>query len=78
MQANDLSNFSFRLAGYGCYIVTYTTGRGDYYKAYVTDMISIDRTKNADWAKLSDIRALANLCKRTGTHYHANGEPFNN
>lgn len=76
MKANDLSNFSFALAGSGHYKVTYTTGRGDYYKALITDMPSIDRTKNAEWAKLGDIKHLANLCKRTGTHYHANGEIF--
>lgn len=77
MKANDLSNFSFTFAGAGHYKVTYTTGRGDYYKALITDMPSIDRTKNAEWAKLGDIKHLANLCKRTGTHYHASGEPFN-
>ena len=77
MKANDLSNFSFTFAGYGHYKVTYKTGRGDYYKALINEMPSIDRTKNAEWAKLSDIKHLANLCKRTGTHYHASGDPFN-
>lgn len=77
MKANDLSNFSFTLAGAGHYKVTYKTGRGDYWRALITDMLSIDRTKNADWAKVEDIKHLRNLCKRTGTHYHANGQPFN-
>ena len=31
MKANDLSNFTFRRSGSGCYNVTYVTGRGAYY-----------------------------------------------
>ena len=77
MKANDLSNFSFTFAGYGHYKVTYKTGRGDYWRALVTDMPTIDRTKNADWAKVEDIKHLRNLCKRNGTHYHSNGQPLN-
>ena len=77
MKANDLSNFAFTFAGYGHYKVTYKTGRGDYWRALITDMPSIDRTKNAEWAKVDDIKHLRNLCKRNGTHYHSNGQPFN-
>ena len=76
MKANDLSKFSFAFAGYGHYKVTYTTGRGDYWRALINDMMSIDRTKNAEWAKVDDIKHLRNLCKRNGTHYHANGVAF--
>lgn len=76
MKANDLSKFSFAFAGYGHYKVTYTTGRGDYWRALITDMMIIDRTKNAEWAKVDDIKQLRNLCKRNGTHYHPNGVAF--
>ena len=76
MKANDLSKFSFAFAGYGHYKVTYTTGRGDYWRALINDMMSIDRTKNAEWAKVDDIKHLRNLCKRNGTHYDPNGVAF--
>ena len=76
MKANDLSKFSFAFAGYGHYKVTYTTGRGDYWLALINDMMSIDRTKNAEWAKVDDIKHLRDLCKRNGTHYHSNGVAF--
>ena len=76
MKANDLSKFSFAFAGYGHYKVTYTTGRGDYWRALINDMMSIDRTKNVEWAKVDDIKHLRNLCKRNGTHYHSNGVAF--
>lgn len=76
MKANDLSKFSFAFAGYGHYKVTYTTGRGDYWRALITDMMIIDRTKNSEWAKVDDIKHLRNLCKRNGTHYHPNGVAF--
>lgn len=76
MKANDLSRFIFNLAGYGHYRVTYKTGHGDYWRALVDDMPSIDATKNAEWAKVADIKHLRDICKRIGTHYHANGQPF--
>ena len=76
MKANDLSKFSFAFAGYGHYKVTYTTGRGDYWRALINDMMSIDCTKNAEWAKVDDIKHLRDLCKRNGTHYHSNGVAF--
>ena len=76
MKANDLSKFSFAYVGYGHYKVTYTTGRGDYWRALINDMMSIDRTKNAEWTKVDDIKHLRNLCKRNGTHYHSNGVAF--
>lgn len=77
MKANDLSNFSFLLVGSGHYRVTYTTWRGDFWRALITDMTIIDATKNAEWAKVADIKHLRYLCKLKGTHYHANGQPFN-
>ena len=76
MKANDLSNFTFRRSGSGCYNVTYTTGRGDFYTANINDMTIIDNTLHAEWAKLSTIKHLAYMCRLLGRHYHANGEPF--
>ena len=76
MRANDLSNFTFRRNGSGCYRVTYTTGRGDFYTANINDMTIIDNTLHADWARLSTIKHLAYLCRLLGRHYHASGTPF--
>lgn len=76
MKANDLSNFTFRRSGSGCYNVTYTTGRGDYYDAAITFMSLIDNTLHAPWAKLSTIKHLAYMCRLLGCHYHADGTPF--
>lgn len=74
VRANDLSNFTFRFNGRGRYKVTYKTPmRGDYWTALVTDRSTIDATKNADWAKVKDIKRLMFLCKQ-GTHYRKNGE----
>jgi hypothetical protein len=73
MKANDLSAFSFRFSGYGHYKVCYTTMRGDYYVNTIDDMTLIDATKNAEWAKVKDIEALRDACKR-GTHYNKAGE----
>lgn len=73
--SNDLHNFSFRLVSSGAYIVTYQTdSRGDFWRARIEDMPLIDATKNADVAKVKDIRALYNAVKRHGTHYNCNGE----
>ena len=76
MRANDLSKFTFYFRGYGHYLVTYTTDRGDYYKALVTDMPLIDATKNAEHAKICDIKALCSVVVRFGAHYHKDGTRF--
>lgn len=76
MRANDLSKFTFYFRGYGHYLVTYTTERGDYYKALVTDMTLIDATKNAEHAKIRDIKALRSFVVRFGAHYHKDGTHF--
>lgn len=75
MKANDLSQFSFRPTGSGQYRVVYfTISRGDYWVAYINDMTLIDATKNAEWAKVSDIKALRDAVKRKGIHYDKNGD----
>ena len=76
MRANDLSKFTFYFRGYGHYLVTYTTDRGDYYKALVNDMPLIDATKNAEHAKICEIEALRSVVVRFGAHYHKDGTRF--
>ena len=70
MKANDLSQFEFEQIGSGCYKVKYETRfRGDYWVASITDMTLIDATKNAEWAKLKDIKHLRDVVKAKGAHY---------
>lgn len=76
MKANNLQGFEFTKIGAGHYRVIYTTRRGDFWRATVTDMAAIDATLHADWAKLSDIKHLRDIVKRNGNHYHSNGEKF--
>lgn len=73
-KSDDLHNFSFRFAGYGAYVVTYTTDRrGDYWKARINNMLLIDATKNANVAHVKDIQALYDAVKRNGAHYRYDG-----
>lgn len=75
MKPNDLSCFSFRFVGTGHYKVTYTTPyRGDYWVALITDMTLIDATKNAEYAKSTDIQRLRGVVKRLGAHYSKFGK----
>lgn len=65
-----ISDFTFRPAGYGCYIVSFTsptTGR-TWHGARVTDMTLIDSTKNADEPTQSDLNALKAFCKQNGRY----------
>lgn len=69
--------FDFRFAGYGRYVVTYTTPkRGDFWRAHITDMTLIDDTKNAEAPTLAAFRRLRDAVKNNGTHYRRNGEPI--
>lgn len=69
--------FSFRFAGFGQYVVTYTTPtRGDYWRACITDMSLIDDTKNAEKPTGAALRRLRDAVKLNGTHYRRNGEPL--
>lgn len=74
MRSNDLHNFGFERVGSGCYRVTYTTGRGDYWVARINCMPMIDATLHADIAKISDIELLRDTVKFRGLHYSKNGE----
>lgn len=69
--------FDFRFAGFGQYIVKYTTPtRGDYWCARITDMQLIDDTKNAAEPTQAAFRRLRDAVKNNGTHYRRNGEPI--
>lgn len=76
MKSNDLSKFAFTDIGHNNYMVTYTTGRGDFYDGIIDDMNIIDSTKNAHIAKIKHIIKLRDKVKRVGVHYHSNGKPF--
>lgn len=59
-----ISDFRFKLCGYGQYYVTYTSPITDkHWTAYITDMTIIDATKNADEPKIKDLVDLKFLCK---------------
>lgn len=78
MVPNDLSAFIFKQTGYGRYKVTYTTPiRNDYWVATIDDMTLIDATKNAEYARGSDIKRLRDTVKRKGSHYSKCGKPIN-
>lgn len=76
MKSNDLSKFAFTDIGHNDYMVTYTTGRGDFYEGIIHDMELIEVTKNATIAKIKYIIKLRDNVKRVGIHYHSNGKPF--
>ena len=70
LHANDLSQFSFKKTGSGCYYVTYTTPNGRYYWGYtINDMGIIDDTLNAERAKLADIKHLRHICLTYGSKH---------
>jgi len=59
-----LSDFSFRLVGYGCYSVTYQSPvTGKCFSKRTNDMPLIDITKNADSPKIKDLNTLKKMCK---------------
>ena len=61
-----LSDFKFEFSGYGHYIVTYTSPVTDkMWTTRTTDMQLIDKTKNADTPKQSDLDLLKWVCKNT-------------
>ena len=68
LHANDLSQFTFTPKSTGSYKVTYTTPSGRYmYSVIINDMTLIDATRNANWAKLEDIKWLRYACINRGT-----------
>lgn len=60
-----ISDFQFRIAGYGLYKVTYTSPvTGKQWTAKTNDMELIDATKCADEPKRQDLETLKRVCKR--------------
>ena len=60
----SISDFTFRIAGYGHYRVTYTSPvTGKQWSATTSNMPLIDATKNEDEPKIKDLVALKRLCK---------------
>lgn len=68
--------FKFERAGFGVYKVTYTSDRGDYWRAYIEDMTLIDRTRNAEEPRRVDWENLKIVVQCKGSHYHKNGDVF--
>jgi len=60
----SISDFSFRISGYGHYIVTYTSPTtGKQWKKTVDAMELIDQTKNANDPKKCDLNKLKRIIK---------------
>ena len=69
-KSNDLHNFTFRFSGKGAYTVVYRTDiRGDYWRAYITDMGIIDAILHSDYVRSADLERLYYLVKLHGCHY---------
>ena len=61
----QLSDFSFKFAGYGHYKVTYTSPvTGKQWTRTTNDMPLIDDTKGEDDPKKKDLILLKEMCKR--------------
>ena len=60
----SIHDFNFLQIGYGQWIVYYTSpNTHKIWKAYTTDSILIDATKNTDWPKIKDLNHLKKICK---------------
>ena len=60
-----INDFSFRLSGYGHYVVTYTSPKTQkVWSTKTNDMVLIDLTKNEDNPKQKDLNTLKAVCKR--------------
>lgn len=61
-----LSDFIFKMVGYGHYKVTYTSPvTNKQWSRIITDMTLIDATKNADdYPKIKDLNHLKKIVKR--------------
>ena len=61
----SISDFNFKMAGYGHYTVTFTSQKtGKEWTTTTNNMPLIDATKNADYPKVKDLNNLKSLCKR--------------
>lgn len=60
----SITDFTFRITGYGHYRVTYTSPTtGKQWSTTTNNMPLIDATKNEDEPKAKDLVALKRLCK---------------
>ena len=60
----SITDFTFRIVGYGRYKVTYTSPvTGKSWTTETNDMMLIDATKNADEPKKKDLEILKWRCK---------------
>lgn len=60
----SISDFTFKVSGYGHYEVTYTSPlTGKEWTKVTNNMPLIDSTRNADSPKVKDLVALKNLIK---------------
>lgn len=60
----QLSDFSFKVSGYGRYEVTYTSPvTSKEWTTTTNDMGLIDATKNSDNPKVKDLESLKRICK---------------
>lgn len=64
MKKISISDFEFRMAGYGHYRVTYTSPvTGKQWSTVINDMTLIDATKNSENPKRKDLENLKWICK---------------
>ena len=60
----SLSDFNFKMVGYGQWNVTYFSPiTGKQWTRYTTNAPLIDETKNSDNPKVCDLNRLKKLCK---------------
>ena len=73
------SDFDLTFKGRGAYEITYTTPRrGDYWRAYITDMELVDDTLHEDEPTQAAWKRLRDKVKLNGTHYGKSGERIYN
>lgn len=69
------SDFDFTFKGRGAYEITYTTPRrGDYWRAYITDMELVDDTLHEEEPTQAAWKRLRAKVKCSGTRYSKYGE----
>ena len=72
-----MKQFQFtKSSHHGWYFITYTTNKGDYWKASINDMDLINNVKNSDNPTRTSYNKLIKAIKEKGTHYRKNGEPI--
>ena len=71
MKHLEVTEFTFTFAGYGHYKVKYTSPKtGKSWTFTTNDMELIDKTKNSDNHRTTDLTILKTQCKKYGTCKH--------